>query len=66
MSPWRRAEETGQSSWEETSVDRKTGASSNRTGGKEEQLGVRDSGLVGLQVRGGWSLISWFYFLFKM
>lgn len=65
MSPWRRAEETGKSSWEETSVDRETGASSNMTGGKEEQLGVCEGGLVGLQVRGGWSLVTWFYFLCK-
>lgn len=43
----------GQRSWEETSVDRKTDASSNMTGGKEEKVGLREGGFVGLEVRSG-------------
>ena len=33
---------------------------------RKSSWGVCDGGFEGLQVRGGWSLISWFYFLCKM
>lgn len=48
----------GQRSREETGVDRKTDASSNMTGGKDEKVGLREGGFVGLEVRS-------FYFLCK-
>ena len=43
----------GQSSREETSVDRKTDASSNMTGGKEEKMGLSEGGFAGLEMRSG-------------